>query len=128
MARRPRTTGSMDLRSESILRAVIEEYVSTAIPVGSQALVARYGVQATPERADAWLRPGVGRMLPPRSTTPGEPTMAARSIASLTLSFGLVSTASTYTPGVSALKRMSPDWSSVPAASRVPAAPFGPIT
>ena len=44
MARRPRTTGSMDHRSESILRAVIEEYVSTAVPVGSQALVARYGL------------------------------------------------------------------------------------
>jgi heat-inducible transcriptional repressor len=34
----------MDQRSESILRAVIEEYVSTAVPVGSQALVARYGL------------------------------------------------------------------------------------
>ena len=44
MARRPRSTGSMDHRSESILRAVIEEYVSTAVPVGSQALVARYGL------------------------------------------------------------------------------------
>jgi heat-inducible transcriptional repressor len=34
----------MDQRSESILRAVIEEYVSTAVPVGSQALVSRYGL------------------------------------------------------------------------------------
>ncbi|MEA2518325.1 MAG: heat-inducible transcriptional repressor, partial [Chloroflexota bacterium] len=44
VARRPRSTGSMDQRSESILRAVIEEYVLTAVPVGSQALVSRYGL------------------------------------------------------------------------------------
>ena len=34
----------MDLRSQAILRAVIEEYVATAQPVGSQALVERYGL------------------------------------------------------------------------------------
>jgi heat-inducible transcriptional repressor len=34
----------MDLRSQAILRAVIEEYVTTAQPVGSQALVERYGL------------------------------------------------------------------------------------
>ena len=44
MARRTRPTGSLDLRSESILRAVIEEYVSTAIPVGSESLVRRYSL------------------------------------------------------------------------------------
>jgi heat-inducible transcriptional repressor len=44
VARRTRTTGSLDPRSESILRAVIEEYVATAIPVASQALVDRYGL------------------------------------------------------------------------------------
>ena len=32
----------MDLRAQAILRAVIEEYVTTAVPVGSQALVDRY--------------------------------------------------------------------------------------
>jgi heat-inducible transcriptional repressor len=32
----------MDLRAQAILRAVIEEYVTTATPVGSQALVDRY--------------------------------------------------------------------------------------
>jgi heat-inducible transcriptional repressor len=37
-----RSTGPLDLRSQAILRAVIEEYVSTANPVGSQALVERY--------------------------------------------------------------------------------------
>lgn len=43
MGRRIRhTTGPLDLRSQAILRAVIEEYVTTATPVGSQALVDRY--------------------------------------------------------------------------------------
>jgi len=45
LARRPRRTlGPLDLRSQAILRAVIEEYVTTAQPVGSQALVERYGL------------------------------------------------------------------------------------
>ena len=45
MARRPRRPlGPLDLRSQAILRAVIEEYVATAQPVGSQALVERYGL------------------------------------------------------------------------------------
>ncbi len=43
MARRPRSSGSLDPRAQSILRAVIDEYVTTAIPVGSNALVERYG-------------------------------------------------------------------------------------
>ena len=43
MARRiRRPLGPLDLRSQAILRAVIEEYVATATPVGSQALVERY--------------------------------------------------------------------------------------
>jgi heat-inducible transcriptional repressor len=42
MARRVRSSGPLDLRSQAILRAVIEEYVTTAQPVGSQALVERY--------------------------------------------------------------------------------------
>ena len=42
MARRVRTAASLDPRSQSILRAVIEEYVDTANPVGSAALVERY--------------------------------------------------------------------------------------
>jgi heat-inducible transcriptional repressor len=37
-----RSIGPLDLRSQAILRAVIEEYVTTATPVGSQALVDRY--------------------------------------------------------------------------------------
>jgi heat-inducible transcriptional repressor len=45
LARRVRrTTGPLDLRAQAILRAVIEEYVGTATPVGSQALVERYGL------------------------------------------------------------------------------------
>ncbi len=42
--RNRRPLGPLDLRSQAILRAVIEEYVSTAQPVGSQALVQRYGL------------------------------------------------------------------------------------
>jgi heat-inducible transcriptional repressor len=42
LARRLRTSGPLDLRAQAILRAVIEEYVTTATPVGSQALVDRY--------------------------------------------------------------------------------------
>jgi heat-inducible transcriptional repressor len=37
-----RSNGPLDLRSQAILRAVIEEYVTTALPVGSQALVDRH--------------------------------------------------------------------------------------
>ncbi len=43
MARRPRRTiGSLDARSGDILRAVIDEYVSSATPVSSGSLVANY--------------------------------------------------------------------------------------
>ncbi len=54
MARRARrSSGPLDLRSQAILRAVIEEYVTTATPVGSQALVERYslGVSSATVRA-----------------------------------------------------------------------------
>jgi heat-inducible transcriptional repressor len=39
-----RSSGPLDLRSQAILRAVIEEYVTTAAPIASQALVDRYGL------------------------------------------------------------------------------------
>jgi len=39
-----RSTGPLDLRSQAILRAVIDDYVATAVPVGSQALVQRYRI------------------------------------------------------------------------------------
>ena len=44
MARRRRPIGPLDLRAQAILRAVIEEYVTTATPVGSMSLVERYGL------------------------------------------------------------------------------------
>ncbi len=45
MARRARhPLGPLDLRSQAILRAVIEEYITSAQPVGSLALVERYGL------------------------------------------------------------------------------------
>lgn len=43
MARRPRrTTDPLDARSGAILRAVVDEYVTSAVPVSSSALVAHY--------------------------------------------------------------------------------------
>ncbi len=48
MARRiRRTSGPLDARARAILGAVIDEYVETATPVGSQALVARYGLRVS---------------------------------------------------------------------------------
>ena len=47
MARRRHTIGPLDLRAQAILRAVIEEYVTTATPVGSQALVDRYSLRVS---------------------------------------------------------------------------------
>jgi heat-inducible transcriptional repressor len=48
-----RTSGPLDLRRQAILRAVIEEYIATATPVGSQVLVERYrlGVSSATVRA-----------------------------------------------------------------------------
>ncbi len=48
MARRKDRPGPLEPRSEAILRAIIEEYVATAQPVGSQALVAKYGLGVSP--------------------------------------------------------------------------------
>jgi len=39
-----RPLGPLDLRAQAILRAVIEEYVTTAIPVSSHALVEKYSL------------------------------------------------------------------------------------
>lgn len=47
MVRRIRPTGSLDRRAESILRAVIDEYVLSATPVGSAALVERYHLEVS---------------------------------------------------------------------------------
>lgn len=48
MARRKDRPGPLEPRSEAILRAIIEEYVATALPVGSQALVSRYRLGVSP--------------------------------------------------------------------------------
>lgn len=47
MARIRRSVGPLDLRSQAILRAVIEEHITSAVPVGSQALVDRYGLNVS---------------------------------------------------------------------------------
>ena len=45
MARRPRRSNdSLDARSGDILRAVIDEYVTSAVPVSSGSLVAHYAL------------------------------------------------------------------------------------
>jgi heat-inducible transcriptional repressor len=48
MARRKDRPGPLEPRSEAILRAIIEEYVATAQPVGSQTLVVKYGLGVSP--------------------------------------------------------------------------------
>jgi heat-inducible transcriptional repressor len=48
MGRIRRSSGLLDLRAQTILRAVIEEYVATAVPVGSQTLVERYQLGLSP--------------------------------------------------------------------------------
>ncbi len=42
--RKDREPGPLDARAQAILRTIIEEYVVTATPVGSHALVERYGL------------------------------------------------------------------------------------
>ena len=48
MVRRDRPSGPLDKRSQEILRAVIEEYIATALPVGSHALVERRRLDVSP--------------------------------------------------------------------------------
>ncbi len=48
MARRKDRPGPLEPRSEAILRAIIEEYVATAAPVGSLTLVAKYRLEVSP--------------------------------------------------------------------------------
>ncbi len=78
MARRLRPIGPLDLRSQAILRAVIEEYVTTATPVGSQALVERYGLgvsSATVRSILAELE-GAGLLTHPHTSAGRVPTDA----------------------------------------------------
>jgi heat-inducible transcriptional repressor len=44
VSRTDKPAGPLDPRAQAILRAVIEEYIATATPVGSQTLVERYGL------------------------------------------------------------------------------------
>jgi heat-inducible transcriptional repressor len=48
MARRKDRPGPLEPRSEAILRAIIEEYVATALPVGSHTLVSKYHLGVSP--------------------------------------------------------------------------------
>jgi heat-inducible transcriptional repressor len=78
LARRLRPIGPLDLRSQAILRAVIEEYVTTATPVGSQALVERYGLgvsSATVRSILAELE-GAGLLMHPHTSAGRVPTDA----------------------------------------------------
>jgi len=76
LARRSRTTGPLDLRAQAILRAVIEEYVVTAAPVGSQALVTRYalGVSSATVRSILAELEGAGLLTHPHTSAGRIPT------------------------------------------------------
>jgi heat-inducible transcriptional repressor len=77
MARRARrSSGPLDLRSQAILRAVIEEYVTTALPVGSQALVERYrlGVSSATVRAVLAELEAAGMLTHPHTSAGRVPT------------------------------------------------------
>ncbi len=77
MARRVRrSSGPLDLRSQAILRAVIEEYITTATPVGSQALVDRYrlGVSSATVRAILAELEAAGLLTHPHTSAGRVPT------------------------------------------------------
>jgi heat-inducible transcriptional repressor len=77
MVRRARrSSGPLDLRSQAILRAVIEEYVTTAQPVGSHALVDRYrlGVSSATVRAVLAELEAAGLLMHPHTSAGRVPT------------------------------------------------------
>jgi heat-inducible transcriptional repressor len=76
VARRMRSSGPLDLRSQAILRAVIEEYVTTDQPVGSQALVERYrlGVSSATVRAVLAELESAGLLTHPHTSAGRVPT------------------------------------------------------
>ena len=77
MARRVRrSSGPLDLRSQGILRAVIEEYVTTAAPVGSHALVDRYrlGMSSATVRAVLAELEAAGLLMHPHTSAGRVPT------------------------------------------------------
>ena len=71
-----RSSGPLDLRSQAILRAVIEEYVTTASPVASQALVERYrlGVSSATVRAVLAELEAAGLLTHPHTSAGRVPT------------------------------------------------------
>jgi heat-inducible transcriptional repressor len=79
MARRARrSSGPLDLRSQAILRAVIEEYVTSATPVASQALVDRYrlGVSSATVRSVLAELEAAGLLTHPHTSAGRVPTEA----------------------------------------------------
>ena len=77
MARRVRrSSGPLDLRSQAILRAVIEEYVTTASPVGSHARVERFrlGVSSATVRAVLAELEAAGLLMHPHTSAGRVPT------------------------------------------------------
>jgi heat-inducible transcriptional repressor len=77
MARRVRRpSGPLDLRSQEILRAVIEEYVTSAAPVGSHALVERYrlGVSSATVRSVLAELEAAGLLMHPHTSAGRVPT------------------------------------------------------
>jgi heat-inducible transcriptional repressor len=78
LARRFRTSGPLDPRAQAILRAVIEDYVTTATPVGSQALVERYrlGVSSATVRHVLAELEGAGLLTHPHTSAGRIPTDA----------------------------------------------------
>ena len=79
MARRPRRTiGSLDERSDAILRAVIDEYVTSATPVSSGSLVARFplGVSSATVRSILADLEGLGLLTHPHTSAGRIPTDA----------------------------------------------------
>ena len=78
MTRRVRTLGTLDPRSQSILRAVIEEYVASATPVASGTLVERYnlGVSSATVRNILADLEGAGLLTHPHTSAGRIPTDA----------------------------------------------------
>jgi heat-inducible transcriptional repressor len=71
-----RSSGPLDLRSQAILRAVIEEYVTTAAPVGSHALVERFhlGVSSATVRSVLAELEDAGLLMHPHTSAGRVPT------------------------------------------------------
>jgi heat-inducible transcriptional repressor len=79
MARRPRRTiGSLDARSDAILRAVIDEYVTSATPVSSGGLVAHnaLGVSSATVRSILADLESLGLLMHPHTSAGRVPTDA----------------------------------------------------